>query len=453
MTDLQCPATILVVRHGESEGNLGRRLTSAAPGEPLTERGRGQVAAVAERLRAHKIAHVYASPLLRAQQTGELLAAAFGVGLGTLDGVREVSMGRHEGSEADEDWAQVDATFLRWFDGDLPAGIDGGETGHAVVARMRQALHEVADMHRGETVVVVSHGGAMRLALPRCASDVVDHHARERPIPNCGVAELSVDGNAWTLRQWPGDPDRAPHPGDLIDLVGRADAQVLRAFADGSAEACTELHGAPCASFAIDEPWATRAALTGRADLPSADELGAIGRWLQTIRPGSWQVGVRVEQRGSPALDQLDLVTATELGVWVTDRWPRYSWPDGVEIGPAADADEFVAVYGADLAPLVTAQIGRAGRTFLVLREHGRAVGCARVTEAGGMAYVSGVAVLPDCRGRGLGRLVSAAATGHALRQAGLAWLHCEDELSALYARLGYRRLTTHFDMQHAGQA
>jgi hypothetical protein len=61
--------------------------------------------------------------------------------------------------------------------------------------------------------------------------------------------------------------------------------------------------------------------------------------------------------------------------------------------------------------------------------------------------------VLAECRGRGLGRLVSAAATSHALRQAGLAWLHCEDELSALYAPLGYRRLTTHFDLQHAGQS
>jgi broad specificity phosphatase PhoE/predicted GNAT family acetyltransferase len=447
VTDLQCPATILVVRHGESEGNLGRRLTSAAPGEPLTERGRGQVAAVAERLRAHKIAQVYASPLLRAQQTGELLAAAFGVGLGTLDGVREVSMGRHEGSEADEDWAQVDATFLRWFDGDLPAGIDGGETGDAVVARMRQALHEVADMHRGETVVVVSHGGAMRLALPRCASDLVDHLAREHPIPNCGVAELSVDGNAWTLLQWPGDPDRAPHPGDLIDLVGRAAEQWLQASADGAAIAA-DVHGVPCASFDIDAPWATQAALTGRADLPAPHELGAVLDWLETRRPGSWQVRVRAEQRAE--LASAGLVPALELGVWITDRRPYARPPDGVDIGEAADAAEFVSVFGDDLAPLLTGQIGRPGRAFLILREQGRAVACARVTQTGGTAHVSAITVLPECRGRGLGRLMSAAATSYAVRQAGLAWLHCADSMAPLYEQLGYRRLTTHVDFRPA---
>jgi probable phosphoglycerate mutase len=447
VTDLQCPATILVVRHGESEGNLGRRLTSAAPGEPLTERGRGQVAAVAERLRAHKIAHVYASPLLRAQQTGELLAAAFGVGLGTLDGVREVSMGRHEGSEADEDWAQVDTTFLRWFDGDLPAGIDGGETGDAVVARMRQALHEVADMHRGETVVVVSHGGAMRLALPRCASDVVDHLAREHPIPNCGVAELSVDSHAWTLVRWPGDPDRAPHPGDLIDLVGRAAEHWLQASADGAAIAA-DIHGVPCASFDIDAPWATQAALTGRADLPAPDELGAVLDWLEARRPGSWQVRVRDEQRGG--LAGAGLVPALELGVWITDRRPYLRTPDGVDIGDAADAAEFVSVFGDDLAPLLTGQIGRPGRAFLILREQGRAVACARVTQTGGTAYVSAVTVLPERRGRGLGRLMSAAATSYAVRQAGLAWLHCADSMAPLYEQLGYRRLTTHVDFRPA---
>ena len=447
MSDLQCPATILVARHGESEGNLGRRLTSAAPGEPLTARGRGQVAALAERLRGRKIAHVYASPLLRAQQTGQILAGAFGVGLGTLDGVREVSMGRHEGSEADEDWAQVDAVYLRWFDGDLPAGIDGGETGYVVIDRMRQALHEVADLHRGETVLVVSHGGAMRVALPRCASDVVDHHAREHPIPNCGVAEMSVDGGAWTLLQWPGDPDRAPHPGDLIDLVGRAAELWLRASADGAA-VTADVHGVPCASFDLDAPWATQAALTGRADLPAPGELGAVLDWLEARRPGSWQVRVRDEQRAD--LTAMGLVPALELGVWITDRRPYPRPPDGVEIGEATDAAEFVSVYGDELAPLVTGQLGRPGRAFLVLREQSRTVACARVTEAGGTAYVSGVTVLPDCRGRGLGRLISAAATSYAVRQAGLAWLHCDDRMAPLYEQLGYRRLTTHVDFKPA---
>lgn len=438
MSDLQCAATILVVRHGESEGNVGHRLSAAMPGEPLTARGLGQAAALAERLRGRRISYVYASPLLRAQQTGQVIADAFGVGLGALEGVREFSMGRCEGSLAEEDWAHIDQTFLRWFDGELTAGVDEGETGHEVVGRMRDALAEVADQHRGETVVVVSHGGIMSCALPRCATDVPDDFGRDRFVPNCGLVELDVDADGWALRQWPGDPDRAPHPGDLVDLVGRAEAAVERASG-----AATDVHGVPCSYFAIDAPWATRATLTEHADLPAPGHLDDVLAWLEAARPGVWLLRARAEQAGSlpPRL-----VPAQRLGVWITDRRPWITVPEGCEIGPAHSAEEFLEVYGSDQAPLLNGRFGRADHAFLVLRVDGAPAGCARVTQAGGTAYVSGIAVLPEQRGRGFGRLISAAAVEHAVRVAGIAWLHCEEPLGPFYEQLGLRRLTTHID-------
>ncbi len=446
MTGLHCPATILLVRHGESEGNIAHRLTAAVPGEPLTERGRAQVAALAQRLRDRKISQVYASPLLRAQQTGQMFAEAFGVAMTTTDGVREFSMGRCDGSQADEDWAHIDATFLRWLDGDLSAEVDGGESGAAVVSRFRESLQEIADMHRGETVVVVSHGGTMCLAVPRCATDVASDYARAHPMPNCGVAEISIGDHAWSLEQWPGDPDRGPHPGDLVDLVGRASALWLRASSIPGASATADIRGVPCARFDVDAPWATQAALTGHADPLSAEHLDEVLDWLQAASPGSWQVGARVEQ-----VDELVLAglkPTLELGVWTIDRRSPYTVPDGIEIGAARDADEFLEVYGRELAPLVVDQIGLAGRSFLVMREHGQPVGCARVTDVGGTAYVSGVTVLAQHRGRGLGRLMSAAATNQAVRRAGLAWLYCDDDVAPLYQGIGYRRLSTHVHLE-----
>jgi broad specificity phosphatase PhoE/GNAT superfamily N-acetyltransferase len=438
VSDLQCAATILVVRHGESEGNVGHRLSAAMPGEPLTERGRGQAAALAERLRGRRISYVYASPLLRAQQTGRVLAEAFGVGLGTLTDVREFSMGRCEGSLAEEDWAHIDQTFLRWFDGELTAGVDDGETGHEVVDRMHGALAEVADQHRGETVIVVSHGGIMSCALPRCATDVPDDYGRNRFVPNCGLVELDVDADGWALRQWPGDPDRAPHPGDLVDLVGRAEAAAERASG-----AAADVHGVPCTHFAIDAPWATRASLTEHADLPSADALDDVLAWLEATRPGVWLVRARAEQADSLPTS---LVPAQRLSVWITDQRPRVTVPEGCEIDPARSAEEFLEVYGRNQAPLLDGRFGRDDHAFLVLRVDDAAVGCARVTQAGGTAYVSGIAVRPEHRGRGFGQLMSAAAVDHAVRASGIAWLHCEQRLDPFYEQLGLRRLTTHLD-------
>lgn len=438
MSDPQCPATILVVRHGESEGNVGRRLASVVPGEPLTERGRAQAAALAERLRQRKVAYVYTSPLRRARQTADILAEAAGVGTATLDGLREFSMGRCEGSEAAEDWAHINEMFLHWLDGALGAAVDGGESGHDVLRRMRDALQEVADLHRGETVVVVSHGGAMGLALPRLTG-VAPDHIRAHPIPNCGLVEVSVHGGGWVLQTWPGDPDRGPHPGDLVDLVGRADAAWFRISG-------VDVHGVPCVAFDVDTPWATQATVTERADLPDPAALAGVRAWLEAQGRGSWRMRAREAQVGEAAL--AGLVPRLRLGVWLTDRRPSYAVPEGVEIGAAHDPAEFLAVFGEPLAPLLATQFGQPGHTFLVLRERGQAVACARVTEVGGTAYVSAVTVRDGERGRGMGRLMSAAATRYGLRRAGLAWLHCEDELGPLYEQLGYQRITTHVDLE-----
>ena len=78
------------------------------------------------------------------------------------------------------------------------------------------------------------------------------------------------------------------------------------------------------------------------------------------------------------------------------------------------------------------------------MRHDGRAVACARLRDLAGTTYVGGITVLPELRGRGWGRAVSALATRRALQRSPLAWLHCEDAVSGLYAGLGYRRVTTH---------
>jgi GNAT superfamily N-acetyltransferase len=267
---------------------------------------------------------------------------------------------------------------------------------------------------------------------------VPDDYGRNRFVPNCGLVELDVDADGWALRQWPGDPDRAPHPGDLVDLVGRAEAATERASG-----AAADVHGVPCTHFAIDAPWATRASLTEHADLPSADALDDVLAWLEATRPGGWLVRARAEQADSMPTS---LVPAQRLSVWITDQRPRVTVPEGCGIGPARSAEEFLEVYGRNQAPLLDGRFGRDDHAFLVLRVDDAAVGCARVTRAGGTAYVSGIAVRPEHRGRGFGQLMSAAAVDHAVRASGIAWLHCEQRLDPFYEQLGLRRLTTHLD-------
>ena len=75
-----------------------------------------------------------------------------------------------------------------------------------MVARYEAVLEEVADAHRGESVLVVSHGGVMCLVLPLLARNLAPDHTRDLPLPNCGVVALEADADGWVARSWAGTP-------------------------------------------------------------------------------------------------------------------------------------------------------------------------------------------------------------------------------------------------------
>lgn len=463
VSDLQCPATVLVMRHGQSEGNVTRRLSAAEPGAPLTERGRQQAKDAAVALGDRNVARVYCSPLLRARQTAAELSAALGAGEPVvLQGMREFELGEVEGSDADADWARVDAVFDAWLDGDLEVALPGAESAADVVARVRDALEGVADLHRGETVVVVSHGGAMSLALPWLAHNVRDDRARGAGIANCGVVELAGDSDGWQLVSWPKWAPQlgtSPYPGDLVELLGRADAARNLAPPEGhcpDGAAYETVAGVPCAHLPLPYAWATQASLAGleaAAAAPRPAVLDAVTGWLQAQSPDGWHLVVDHQQADGVAA-ATGLVEQMAHGVWLCDEAPEVPVPQGETTAPqlerARDVDEFLEVFGRDLWPVVQRQLELPDREFLVVRHEGRAIACARLRDLAGTTYVGGITVVPELRGRRWGRAVSALATRRALERSPLAWLHCEDDVSPLYSRLGYRRVTTHV---HLGPA
>lgn len=198
MSDLQCPATVLVTRHGGAEYESD--LLSDAGGS-LTLAGRRQSQRLADSLTQRNVAMIYASPLARAVQTAEIVAGRLGCVVRVREGLAELSVGDHAGHpESPELFAPV---FQRWRAGDLSAAVVGAENGASMVARVRAVLEEVADLHRGETVLVVSHGGVMSLVLPRLAVNLPDDHAAGRSLPSCVPVELSADADGWTCAGWP----------------------------------------------------------------------------------------------------------------------------------------------------------------------------------------------------------------------------------------------------------
>ena len=198
-------ARVLLVRHGESEGNVANVWTSVHAGYPLTERGHEQARAVAGTFRDSGVTALYASRIPRAQQTAEEIGAVLGLPVRTLAGTEEFDVGVHEGVH-DDDVAPVAAkVFGRWMrDGDLSAGFEGGESGESVVARMRAALDLVAEENPGSTSVVVSHGGAIALAMPVICPNLDVTTVVGNLLDNTDVVELERDGTGWRCVAWAG---------------------------------------------------------------------------------------------------------------------------------------------------------------------------------------------------------------------------------------------------------
>lgn len=205
MSDLQCPASLLVSRHGDARSARPGCLSDE--GGWLSGLGRQQVRDLVHSLRELPVAAVWSSTMARAVESAALAAELLGVPAQTLPGLQEFSVGELDGVSYHDPQAQ--AVFDRWLAGDLDAGCPGGEDGHTLVARYREAVETIADQHRGETVLVFSHGGVMSLVLPRLAMNARNDLAAQRFLPNCVPAELAVDADGWLLRSWPGstDPD------------------------------------------------------------------------------------------------------------------------------------------------------------------------------------------------------------------------------------------------------
>jgi len=205
VSDLHCAATLLVARHGDADYPHARVLSD--DGGWLTDTGRAQVRDLAESVSGRRVAAVYTSGLQRAVESGVVAADVLGVASRVVRGLEEFSVGALAGRAHDD--PELGGVFEAWKAGHLGTFIPGGESGEEVLDRYRAALEEIADLHRGETVLVFSHGGVMSFALPRMGRNVRSDLAAQMFLPNCAVAEIAIDADDVSVVSWPGSADRS----------------------------------------------------------------------------------------------------------------------------------------------------------------------------------------------------------------------------------------------------
>ncbi|MEU5690978.1 histidine phosphatase family protein [Actinosynnema sp. NPDC020468] len=195
---------LVLVRHGETASNVGMVLDSRPPGPPLTEAGVAQAAALAESLPG-PVTAVYASVAVRARQTAAPLAAAHGLEVRVVDGVHEIDCGDLEGRDDRASFEVFVSVVRQWAEGSLDVPIPGGESGRQVLDRFLAAVDKVvADHAADDTVVLVSHGGALRMAALALSANVQPALAEAGLLPNTGQVVLESTPTGWLCTSWTG---------------------------------------------------------------------------------------------------------------------------------------------------------------------------------------------------------------------------------------------------------
>ena len=185
---------VLLVRHGKTP-TTGKVLPGRAPGLHLSDEGRAQAEKVGDRIESMVAAGgrapvaVYASPLERTVETARPIARRLGLRVRRERGLLECEFGEWTGAKLSSlakkpEWADVQR---------CPSGFrfPGGESFPEMQARMASTISRLCQLHKGQTIVAVSHADPIKAAVSSWAGTPLDLFQRLVVSP-CSVSALVV---------------------------------------------------------------------------------------------------------------------------------------------------------------------------------------------------------------------------------------------------------------------
>jgi broad specificity phosphatase PhoE len=194
---------LTLVRHAQSTANAAGLIDTAVPGPDITPMGYVQAQDAANQLKVNAYDGIYASTMVRTQETAAPMSQALGEPVTVLPGLREIEAGQNEGLP--EATAPKFEAPTVWLQGKRTQRIPGSITGVELQSRFNDAIKTIYDS--GETnPVAFSHGLAILYWVLMTVKNPVRFLA-DQPLPN--TAHAVITGNptdGWTLVDWNGTP-------------------------------------------------------------------------------------------------------------------------------------------------------------------------------------------------------------------------------------------------------
>jgi broad specificity phosphatase PhoE len=196
---------LYIVRHGESEANVLRVVSNRGQQHGLTETGRQQAHTLADSLSGIEFAKIFASPLLRATQTAQILADRAHTSFEIADALREFDCGILEGKADAVTWAQHQELLQAWLQQNrFDERIDGGESFTDIQRRFLPFMERLI-LEYGQTdanILLVGHGGTYRCMFPVLMSNIDFDFAYDHHLGNTGYVLAEWQSGRFICMQW-----------------------------------------------------------------------------------------------------------------------------------------------------------------------------------------------------------------------------------------------------------
>ena len=178
-----------LLRHGEAEGGAiyrGRR------DDPLTETGWRQMAGAVE---PPPIAWdcIVTSPLSRCHAFAQHLAAQLDIPLLVEERFREIDFGDWEGRSTEALMAEAGSRLRRYYDDPWAHTPPNGEPLADFQRRIEAAWQALIQLHCGRSLLLISHGGVMRMILRRVLA-LPRESLFKLQIPHACLSRIRIDG-------------------------------------------------------------------------------------------------------------------------------------------------------------------------------------------------------------------------------------------------------------------
>lgn len=207
--------TIYLIRHGETDWNA-KRIVQGQTDNSLNKTGELQAKELAKRLKNIHFDVVFSSDLLRAKRTAEIIAQEKKLAVQTTKLLRERSFGKFEGKPA--------AMLLTWrkaIRNGIKALTDEEkeilikedpqiESDESLISRFLTFLREVAVGYPGKNILLVSHGGLMRIFLIRMGFFKGEEESEQYFVSNTAGVVIESDGVDFFIKDYWGIEKRKP---------------------------------------------------------------------------------------------------------------------------------------------------------------------------------------------------------------------------------------------------